>query len=320
MTREEKASSSRPATPASRIAVSGASGFIGNVLCSELERRGLEVVRVGRTDLENLHVGTDARGLLAGCAAAIHLAARAHVLRETEHDPLSVFRSANRDMTLAFARACARAGMRRFVFVSSIGVNGSTSRHPFCPDDPPAPDEPYAISKWEAETGLWEIAHATGLEVVVVRPPLVYGPKTRGNFLRLLKLAALPLPLPLGALSGKRSFVSVWNLCDLLILCLDHPGAAGRVFLAGDGEDVGLPQLIKVLRIAMGRAVNLLPVPERFLRACAGAAGMGSVFDKLAATLQVDLSETRRVLEWSPPVTLTEGLTRTAKWYVESRN
>ena len=320
MTGEELASSSRPALPSARIALSGASGFIGSTLSSELVKRGFDVDRVGRTDLEGMRAGADAVDLLTGCDAAVHLAARAHVLRETEDDPLSVFRAANRDTTLAFARACARAGVRRFVFVSSIGVNGSTSTHPFRPDDPPAPEEPYAISKLEAETGLWEIAQNTGLEIVVVRPPLVYGPKTRGNFLRLLKLAALPVPLPLGSVSGKRSFVSVWNLCDLLIRCLDHPRAAGKVFLAGDGEDVELPQLIRILRAEMGRRPNLLPVPESLLRACASSIGMGSVFNKLVATLLVDVTETRRILEWSPPVSLTEGLTRTAKWYAESHS
>lgn len=320
MTAEDPISTLRSTTPGARIALSGASGFIGSVLGAELVKRGFGVVRMDRTDLEDMRTGADRGGLLTGCETAVHLAARAHVLREREDDPLSVFRAANRDTALAFARTCARAGVRRFVFVSSIGVNGDTSTHPFRPDDPPAPAEPYAISKLEAERGLWEIARDTGLEAVAVRPPLVYGPENRGNFLRLLKLAALPLPLPLGSVSGRRSFVSVWNLCDLLIRCLDHPRAPGRVFLASDGEDVKLPQLIKILRTAMGRRPMLLPVPEGLLRICANSIGMRSAFNKLVATLQVDISETRRILEWSPPVSLTEGLTRTAKWYAASRS
>jgi nucleoside-diphosphate-sugar epimerase len=298
---DDPTSTPRSTTPGTRIALSGASGFIGTVLGTELVKRGFEVVRVRQTDLEDMRTGADGGGLLTGCEAAVHLAARAHVLRETEDDPLSVFRVANRDTTVAFARTCARAGVRRFVFVSSIGVNGGTSTHPFHPDDSPAPAEPYAISKLEAESGLWEIARATGLEAVAVRPPLVYGPDNRGNFLRLLKLAALPLPLPLG------------------IRCLNHPSAPGRVFLASDGEDVKLPQLIKILRSVMGRRPMLLPVPEGLLRICATSIGMGGAFSKLAATLQVDVSETCRILEWSPPVSLTEGLTRTAKWYAASR-
>lgn len=321
MTGEEKSgSTSHPVARGTRIALSGASGFIGGVLSLELVQRGFDVIRVRRTDLEDMLAGADKGDLLSQCDAAIHLAGRAHVLHEAEDDPLSAFRRANRDVALAFGRACARFGVRRFVLVSSIGVNGGTSTQPFRADDSPAPEEPYAISKLEAESGLWEIARATGLEAVVVRPPLVYGPENRGNFLRLLKLAALPFPLPLGSVSGRRSFISVWNLCDLLIRCVDHPSAPGRVFLASDGEDVELPQLIKILRIAMGRRPMLLPVPESLLRICATSIGMGGAINKLVATLQVDAAETSRVLAWSPPVSLTEGLTRTAKWYAASRS
>ena len=311
-----------PARPASgrRIALSGASGFIGSVLDAELVGRGFEVLAVSRTELEAMRNGADASGRLAGSTAAVHLAARAHVLRETERDPGDVFRVANRETTLAFARSCASAGIRRFVFVSSIHVNGSTNTRPFRPDDPPAPEEPYAVSKLEAERDLWALAQATGLEVVVVRPPLVYGPRAKGNFLHLLKLAASRLPLPLASVSGKRSFVSVWNLSDLLIRCIEHPNAAGRVLLAGDGEDIELPELIRRLSAAMGRPARLLAVPEELLRGLTGLFGLRRTFDKLTASLQVDISETRKVLEWTAPVSLHDGLARTAQWYVDSRN
>ena len=311
-----------PATVASgkRVALSGATGFIGSVLHPELVRRGYEVLSVSRAELEAMRNGADASENLAGCTAAVHLAARAHVLRETEVDPVTAFRVANRDTTLAFARACAKEGVGRFVFVSSIGVNGSSSTRPFRPDDPPAPEEPYAVSKLEAERDLSALASATGLEVVVVRPPLVYGPHAKGNFLRLLQLAAISLPLPLASISGKRSLLSVWNLSDLLIRCIEHPAAPGRVLLAGDGEDVELPELIRLLAAAMGRPGRLLAVPEGLLRTLTGLLGARRVFAKLTASLQVDISETRRVLEWTAPVSLRDGLVRTAQWYIESRS
>jgi nucleoside-diphosphate-sugar epimerase len=319
MSERARSGANPPVVARRRVALSGASGFIGSVLKTEIANCGFDAVRIDRIDLEHLRAGIDQGALLKGCEAAVHLAARVHVLRETEDAPLSAFRAVNRDTTLAFARACVRAGVRRFVFVSSIHVNGSGSTFPFRPSDPPAPEDPYAISKSEAESGLWEIARATELEVVVVRPPLVYGPNVRGNFLRLLKLAALPIPLPLGSVSGKRSFISVWNLSDLLIRCLDHPNAPGGTFLAGDGEDIELPRLISILRTALRQRPKLLPVPESVLRTCAALIGMKSVFNKLTANLQVDITETRSILEWSPPVSTKEGLIRTAKWYSESR-
>ena len=302
-----------------RIAVSGASGFIGRVLTAELTRQGFTVLAVSRSDLDKMRAGTYDTGSLEGSAAAIHLAGRAHVLRETEADPSAAFRVSNRDATVAFANACAKAAVGRFVFVSSIGVNGSASVRPFRPDDAPGPDEPYAVSKLEAEQALWATASENGLQVVVVRPPLVYGPEAKGNFLRLLKLASLPVPLPLGRVRSRRSFVSVWNLADLLIRCVQHPAAAGRTFLAGDGEDIDLPDLLRSLASAMGgRRIVLLSVPVTLLRLGSGALGKGSVFEKLSASLQVDISQTRRLLDWTPPLALREGLERTARWFVET--
>jgi UDP-glucose 4-epimerase len=255
---------------------------------------------------------------LRGAHAVIHLAARAHVLDETSDALLEVYRATNRDLTLALARAAGAAGVRRFVFVSSIRVNGSFTTRPFRPTDPPAPDEPYAISKHEAELGLQAIARATGLEVVIVRPPLVYGPGVKANFLRLLRLASTGVPLPLGSISGKRSLVSIWNLCDLLVRCAGLPAAANRTFLAGDGEDVTLPALIRTLAAGMKRPCRVFPAPPRLVRLLAVAFGQGATFDKLTASLQVDVSETRRVLDWTPPVPLAQGLARTAEWYTRA--
>jgi nucleoside-diphosphate-sugar epimerase len=304
--------------PHKRVALSGASGFVGGVLRDELVKRGCEVVAVDRGSLQRMLAGEDSRVPLVGCSAAIHLAGRAHVLRDSESDRAAAYRVANRDTTLAFADACARAGVRRFVFVSSIHVNGSASVRPFRPDDPPCPREPYAVSKLEAEQGLWELAQRSGLEVVVVRPALVYGPEAKANFLRLLKLAALPLPLPLAGVSGRRSLMGVWNLADLLIRCTDHPSAPGRTLLAADAEAVALPELIRTLSEGMGKRARLVHVPEALLRLGAGALGMGHTFEKLAGTLLVDATETCRLLDWRPPMTAHEGLTRTARWYVAS--
>jgi nucleoside-diphosphate-sugar epimerase len=306
--------------PGGRVAVTGASGFIGRVLCSELARRQVAVVPVGRAELDAIRRGTEGDRVLSGCTAAVHLAARAHVLDEREADPLAAFRRANTETTATFANACVRARVRRLVFVSSIGVNGSASARPFRPDDAAAPDEPYAVSKLEAECALWQIAASTGLEVVVVRPPLVYGPEAKGNFLRLLKLAAAPMPLPLGRVAGRRTLVSVWNLVDLLIRCIEHPAAGGQTLLAGDAEDVDLPGLIGALRTAMGKPKRLVPVPETALRMVTSALGKRRVYEKLAGTLQVDVSHTRRLLDWTPPVSVDDGLARTARWYVESRS
>lgn len=295
------------------IAVSGATGFIGRVLVAELIRRGFAVRAIPRADLQAIASGGSAAASLDGCACAIHLAARAHVLHETDEDPLATFLQVNRDLTLAFARACAAAGVGRFVFVSSIGVNGSSGMRPFTVADPPSPDEPYAISKLEAETGLWDVARTSNLEVVVVRPPLVYGPGARGNFGRLVKLARLPIPLPLGRLSARRSYISVWNLADLLIRCAEHPAARGRVFLAADSENASLPELLTQLRAEMGRRAALIPVPQSFMRFATGLIGKRREFDKLTASLLVDAGETSRVLEWKPPLSLREGLAATVR-------
>lgn len=303
-----------------RVAVSGTSGFVGGALVVELATRGHTVVDVGRAELERMLDRQDSGDLLAGCHAAIHLAGRAHVRHERDAGRDAIYRLANRDTTLAFAAECARSGVKRFVFVSSIHVNGSTSDRPFRPDDAPAPREPYAASKLEAETGLWELSRGAGLEVVVVRPPLVYGPGAKANFLRLLKLASLPLPLPLGGVAGRRSLIGVWNLADLLIRCIDHPCAAGRTLLAADGEDIDLPELVLSLAKGMGKQARLLRVPEWLLGGAAVMLGFGRTFEKLAGTLQIDSSETRQLLDWDPPVPLQEGLERTARWYVESRN
>jgi len=305
-------------TPArARIAVSGATGFIGQVLIRALESRGFEPWPVSRTDLEQALRDPQSLERIAGSRAFVHLAGRAHVVDDGGAAAADRYRVANRDATLALARSCVHQGVGRFVFVSSLHVNGSESPRPFGPADMPAPTGPYAISKREGELGLWNIAQGSNLDVVVVRPPLVYGPGVKANFLRLLKLAGTSLPMPLGSVTGKRSLISVWNLADFLIRCVDHPGAAGETLLVADDEDVSLPQLLRVLSSAMGRHVRLIDVPENLLRLCATPFGMRGTVEKLLANLQVDSSYARRLLEWDPPVSVHDGLVRTARWYAE---
>jgi nucleoside-diphosphate-sugar epimerase len=301
-------------TPAP-VVLTGTSGFVGGHLARALCADGAEVRSFDRGMLEKIASGVDAAASLRDSAGVIHLAARAHVLGETSASLLDVYRRTNRDLTLQLARAAAAADVPRFVFVSSIRVNGSASVRPFHAGDPPNPDEPYAISKLEAERGLWAIAKETGLQVVVVRPPLVYGPGVKANFLRLLGLAESGLPLPLASVDGQRSLIGVRNLCDLLRRCLWHPGAASATLLASDGEDISLPSLIRDLAEGMGRPARLFPAPVRLVRGLAALAGKGATFDKLTASLQIDATPTFLKLDWSPPLSLREGLRETARWY-----
>lgn len=279
----------------------------GNVELRLLDRQALARIAAGVRD--------DA---LCGADAVLHLAARAHVLEESGDSQLEVYRAANRDLTLRLARQAAAAGVRRLVFVSSIRVNGSSAARPVHADDVPRPDEPYAISKLEAEVGLWKISAETGLEVVVVRPPLIYGPRVKANFRRLLGLAASGLPLPLASVAGWRSLLGVRNLCHLLCVCLEHPAAAGKTFLASDGEDIPLPALIRELAEGMGRPSRLFPAPVGLLRWLAAMAGKASTFEKMTASFRVDPVETFRTLGWSPPVPLRQGLHETARWFANA--
>ncbi|WP_026333161.1 SDR family oxidoreductase [Thioalkalivibrio sp. ALM2T] len=303
-----------------RVLVTGANGFVGSAVMGALCSRGdIEPVGLVRRlegaagDLQacgDLEVVSDWRPFLEGVDAVVHCAARAHVLRDEVEDPLAVFRWVNVDATLFLARQAAEAGVRRFVFVSSIGVLGRSQERPFLFSDPPNPQEPYAVSKWEAEQGLRGLARETGMEVVVVRPPLVYGPGAPGNFGQLLKWVARGVPLPLGAVSNRRSLVGLDNLVDLLVRCVEHSAAAGQTFLAGDGEDVSTTELLRRVARAMDRRARLVPVPPGVLRTGARLAGKGEMARRLLDSLQVDIAHTRETLGWEPPVSLDEGLRR----------
>lgn len=314
------------------ILVTGANGFVGAHLCRWLLEAGLGVrgaVRgagavkglAGRAVSVVGDIGPETRwGVLAGIGCVVHLAARAHIMREDAADPAAAFRRVNVLGTERLARCAAAAGVRRLVYVSSVKVNGEeTHGSAFTEQDAPAPEDAYGRSKWEAEQALQGVARETGLEVVIVRPPLVYGPGVGGNFLRLLRLIDRGLPLPFGAIDNRRSLIGVWNLCCLLELCVSCPEAAGEVFLAADGEDISTLALVRHLAQGLGKKPRLLPVPPRLLHLVGVMPGLGGVMQRLTGSLRVDAGKAARRLGWQPAVPVAEGLARTARWYAECR-
>ncbi len=308
------------------ILVTGATGFVGRALVNQLLSNGPSggVVAAVRSSNPGLHkdvravqVGdllpdTNWNSALKRVDAVMHCAARVHVMQESAQNPLEAFRHVNVAATLNLARQAAAAGVKRFVFVSSIGVNGAeTFSAPFVADGVPSPHSPYAVSKHEAELGLQALAHETGLEVVIVRPPLVYGLDAPGNFGSLVRWLKRGVPLPLGAVqSNRRSLVSLDNLVDFLSLCVLHPAAANQTFLVSDGEDVSTTSLLRGIGSAMGKPATLLPVPAGLLKLGAVALGKTGLAQQLLGSLQVDISKNRQLLGWQPPVSLDEGLRR----------
>ena len=312
-----------------RILVTGANGFVGKPLCRSLLAGGHGVrgaLRRSRASLpegiETVVVGeigrvTDWGAALQGVEAGVHLAARGHVMRDEAADPLAEFRRVNVEGTLNLARQAAEAGVRRFVFLSSIKVNGETTREgaPFRADDPPAPEDPYAVSKREAEDGLLALARETGMAVVIVRPPLVYGPGVKGNFASLVHWVRKGIPLPFGALENRRSLVALDNLVSFIALCADpakSPQAANEVFLISDGEDVSTPELLRRVARAHGAQARLIPVPPAWMRLGARLLGKSAVADRLLGTLAIDSSKARERLGWRPVVTMDEQLQKMA--------
>jgi nucleoside-diphosphate-sugar epimerase len=306
--------------------VTGATGFLGGALVRRLAGGGdpvraavrdtgspaaaaLRAVGVDCVEVGDIGPATSWSAALGGVRTVVHCAARVHQLRDTADDPLTEFRRVNTVGTLHLADAAMDAGVSRMVFVSTIGVNGSeTSRGAFGPSSPIVPNGPYALSKWEAEQGLSTRAASGGPEVVVVRPPLIYGPQAPGNFDVLVRAVRKGLPLPLGSVRNLRSFAAVDNVADLLRVCIDHPEAAGRVFYVSDAEDVSTAEFIRRIAAAAGLPSRLLPVPVWLLRAGAGLVGKAGMLEKIAGTLQVDISETRDRLGWAPVASMSEVL------------
>ncbi len=307
------------------VLVTGASGFIGRHVIDELLRQSIKVriaCRQGANiefPVDNVEVvylsgsgitATDWAEAVAHCSAVIHLAARAHVLRDRHEDPVRAFRLANIDYARACGEAAVIAGVQRFIFMSSVGVHGGTSGvQPIHAESPIKPHTPYACSKAEAEQALSEVVRGSGMTLTVVRPPLVYGPGAPGNFGVLVRAVARGLPLPLGSLtSNRRSFVAIDNLVDLIGTCLNHPGAADQTFLVSDGEDVSTTDLLLRLGLIMGKPALLVPVPVGWLAFGAKLLGKREMFQSLCGSLQVDISKTCTLLDWKPPVSLEEGL------------
>jgi nucleoside-diphosphate-sugar epimerase len=312
--------------------VTGASGFIGKALCVALRNRGWNVTAAMRSRGElnsadetvtvgSMDGGTNWRTALAGIDVVIHLAARVHVMNETAHDPLSEFRKINVDGTASLAVQAARMGVKRLLYVSSIKVNGEETKgqHTYTESDAAAPQDPYGVSKWEAEQALHQVSHQTGLEIVVVRPPLVYGPGVKGNFISLLDAVHKGLPLPLEGARNSRSLVYVGNLVDALITCAVHPAAAGKTYLVSDGQDVSTVELVRLIAGALGGRSRLIYVPPSLLRGVATLLGRRGAFDRLFGSLCVDSGKLRKELDWRPPYTMARGLGETAAWYLASK-
>lgn len=316
------------------ILVTGANGFVGQAVIPVLQAEGWSVRAAVRSpqgaafppgvdvvqapDLAE-GLACDWRNVVAGCQAVLHLAARVHQMNDSAADPLAAFRQANRDSVQALAEQAAAAGVRRLVLVSSIKVNGEETPpgRVYRADDPPAPCDPYGVSKAEAEQVLWTTAHASGLEAVVVRPPLVYGPGVKANFAALMAAVQKGTWLPLGAVRNRRSLVSVGNLVSALALVADHPASAGQTFLVSDGEDLSTAELIRRLARAMNRPARLLAVPTGVLRTGLRWVGKGAMADRLLGSLMVDSSPLRSRCGWVPPLTVDQGLAAAVRGLVD---
>lgn len=311
-----------------KVLITGASGFVGRALCEEMGRRFAKIkVAVRKPQASDATIetvivseidgATDWEYALKGVDLVIHLAARVHVMKDLSKNPLDEFRKVNVEGTAHLARCAARAGVKRFVYVSSVKVNGeeTVGEQTYSESDVPSPRDPYGCSKWEAEQILRQISAETGLEVVIVRPPLVYGAGVKGNFAQMLKVLSKGIPLPLTSIINQRSLVYVGNLVDALSTCGTHPLAAGQTYLISDGEDISTPDLLRNLGAGMARSVRLFPCPPRLLECVGAMVGKSDQVQRLLGSLRVDSGKIRRELNWTPPYTLQQGLQATAEWY-----
>lgn len=307
--------------------MTGANGLLGRALCSILEQSGhqvIRVVRVSKTPWEvpvgDLNEKTDWRVPLSQAIdAVVHLAAQVPLADSDVSAAANRYHEVNTAGTANLARQCAQHGVKRFVFVSTVKVLGEGKEEPYRDGDLAIPSDDYAISKWDAEQALWQIAAETGMEVVVLRPPLVYGPGVKGNFLRLMQAIDKWRPLPLGVIQNQRSLIYLGNLVDAIRVCLTHPKAAGKTFLVSDGEDVSTPELIRRLAAALGRKPLLLPVPISWMRWAGAFLGKKAAVERLLGSLFVDMTPLQEELGWNPPYTMQAGLETTAHWYLKTK-
>lgn len=324
-----------------RVLVTGANGFVGRQTCAALVDLKMWVRRAVRNlssealfrsesqadcsheicDIGEIGESTDWSKALEGVNVVVHLAAHVHAMDKSSAGAASKFRNVNAIGTERLARAAARAGVRRIVYLSSAGVHGRcTIGEPFTEADTPRPYDAYTNSKWVAEQKLRQIAMSTGLETTIIRAPLVFGPQEPGNFMRLLRLIDRGIPLPFASLEARRSYIYVCNLASAIVICVRDPRAAGQTYLVSDGEDVSTLELIKLIGQALGRPVTLVPCPRNFLRVLGLLSGRSQQLNTLLAALVVDSSKIRRELSWTPPYSMLEGLQKTADWYLSNKH
>jgi len=316
-----------------KVLITGASGFLGSALLRRITRDsrymtvaalrressnlpdGVEIVRI-----DDLGVDTDWRDALESIQIVVHTAARVHVMKDSSHNPLAEYRKINVEGTLNLARQAALAKVKRFIFISTIKVNGEATLpgELFTADDPPHPTDAYGISKWETEVGLRQLAVDSDMEYVFIRPPLVYGPGVKANFLSMMRWINRGIPLPLGAIDNKRSLVALDNLVDLIMTCIEHPAAANQTFLAGDGEDLSTTELLRRMGNALDKPARLIPFPVGVLTLIVSLLGKKDVIQRLCGSLQVDISKARELLGWQAPVTVEDGLRMAAVDFVNS--
>lgn len=315
------------------ILITGANGFIGNNLCVAVAQSDRIVVAATRHSLPNntpyiknvqissLNAHTNWHHCLHACDVVVHLAARVHVMRDAVADPLADFRMVNVDGTLNLARQAAKAGVRRFVYLSSIKVNGEQTppSQPFTEKSTVAPIDFYGISKSEAEEGLFELSHQTGMEIVVIRPPLVYGSGAKANFLNMMCWLHKGVPLPFASINNRRSLVALDNLIDFIVVCLEHPEAANQTFLVSDGDDLSTTELLRRMAQELGKPARLVPIPAYLLEAVAALLGRRDMAQRLCGSLQIDISKAKKMLGWNPPISVDEGLRRTAQGFLHEK-
>jgi len=309
------------------ILVTGANGFVGSPLCASLSKNGTAVRSAVRTlsshsdRVEAVEVGslsskTDWTIPLKSINQVVHLAARVHVMNDQSADPLEEFRKVNVDATIHLAKQAAAAGVKRFIYLSSIKVNGESTelRLPFTADDTPRPQDPYGVSKYEAERELRTIAEQTGMEVVIIRPPLVYGPGVKANFASMLQIIQRGVPLPLASVTdNRRSLVALDNLVDLIVTCITHPAAANQIFLVSDDEDVSTAGLLRRIGLALNKPAKLFYVPKLLLQLGATLFNKSEIYQRLCGSLQVDITKTKELLNWKPPLSVDQGLRQVIK-------
>jgi len=315
-----------------KVLITGASGFIGSALCLRILVEGWQVRGTFRSEsdvsllpkgvkafpIRTIDSDTKWNGALAGIDTVVHLAARVHVMDDVSSDPLAEYRTVNVEGTKRLAIEAVKTGVKRFIYISSIKVNGEGKASAYTEVDKETPEDSYGLSKWEAEQELHKISRSTGIEVVIIRPPLVYGPGVKANFLSLFKIVKHGIPLPFLCINNQRSFIYLGNLIDAIVTCINHPKAADETFLICDGENVSTPELIKKIATALEKSARLFHIPLFLMKIFGKLIGRSAAMDRLIGTLMIDHAKFRKKLGWKPPYTMEHGLRETAKWFAKS--